>query len=225
MPPLPTGTLGNPWIITTNPGMVDVFVGHLTNDAPNTMGVITGFVFGDPIVGVFNDPSQTFTFARSTPPNPGFSQMYIGTLSIVSTDTSYPQKGTTTTTTNYQLQGNFFQAPSDEYGWIATISVAVSVYKSELSDLKLKRESKDHKDLKLENKENKDRTPEYLPGTVDPYLQPADLSTVLDRMMLRLDAIEQQLATGRSFIAPTDRPGVGQQALDAPSSADDKKNT
>ena len=83
------------------------------------------------------------------------------------------------------------------------------------------KDTKDHKDAK-EHKDSKDKEGHLekahpdLSGKTEASHRAADLSATVDQLMQRLTAVEQQLATGQSFIVQDERPPVGLQAIEEP---------
>ena len=195
--PLPSGS----WNINANGT-----VGILTV-APDGMGGFNGTVFGQPLVGFFDETAQTFRFLRVTSPDLSTFQVYTGVLFRFSTAPN---------TITFTLAGTFEVFPSTGavsfFSWIARMAQKLKE--------KEKEASKDNKDSK-DNKENlKDKEFDKVllkekELEASPMSFP-DVGTSLDQLMQRVNTLEQQLATGQSFIKPEERPPVGGQALQQP---------
>jgi hypothetical protein len=221
--PLPIGT----WNINA-----DGFTGSLIVGSDGSGG-FNGTVFGDPIVGYFDETSQTFTFMRLSGGGLTQVQTYHGNLfKVVQTQNV---GGTITQTTTFTLTGDFQTFPAtgtvNVFAWFAQIVQQVKEKEGSKDNKdnpdKMHKDAKDVADHKNPKEGAVDKIrmlPELLPSAQTGMAQTADVSTMVNHLMLRLSAIEQQLASGRSFIAAAERPPVGQQALDTPSHPDDTAN-
>jgi hypothetical protein len=213
---LPIATTNKDWFLYANNQD-----GTLHINQPDSNGIYNGTVtfsgVTNNIIGSFYDVSQVFTFIRL--PNGGTvaSQGYSGVLGSMPPFT-VPNGPNIETHTIYTLTGQFLDPniPDQWFIWQASYDVVQTTPKlkevEKYSDVPPKI-AKDINDAHI--------VPQYIPS----YLQVTDLNTVISQLMLRLSTIEQRLATGRSFVAPAERPAVGQQAVDAPPRTDDATNT
>jgi hypothetical protein len=221
--PLPVGT----WNITANGSTGTLAIGS------DGAGGFNGTVFGQSLVGFFDETNQAFTFMRIESANLSSFQTYSGTLfKVVQTQNV---GGTITQTTIYTLAGNFeaFPAtgPISVFSWLAQMSQVVKEKEGSKDNKdnpdKIAKDSKDIPDRKniKDNKGEKEHPPELIAAGQSGPFSAADLGTTVNQIMLRLSAVEQQMAVGQSFISPTERPAVGQQALDESRSEGTTKNT
>jgi hypothetical protein len=193
----------------------------------------TGTAFGNPIVGFFDETSQAFrflvTYAATSPPT---FQSYTGTLFTV-VSTAKDSHGNTIQTTTNALAGLFEHFHDSASGpiatglftWLATMSSSVKTKEAKEKEAsKDTKDIKDHKDAK-EGKEIKEKegvvekpvvkAVETMGG--EPRVMHAvDLDATVSQLMQRLNAVEQQLAVGQSFIAQEERPAVGLHAIEEP---------
>lgn len=204
--PLPVGT----WNINANGTTGTLIVGSTTT------GTFNGTVFGQPLAGFFDETEQEFSFIRVTHADVSTFEVYHGTLFSFSPSTS---------TLVYTLAGTFRTYPAAgataPLSWSAQMSQKLK--EKEGKDGKDKEQSKDNKDFKDRKdakeggkeveKHPKDKELEALPAA-----QP-DQAMMLDQLATRLSALEQQVAVGQSFIAPSERPVVGAQGTSTKSSS------
>lgn len=199
------------WNITTD----GLGQGTLTINSVDATGNVAGSTTvpgTGAIVGFFDASSQTINLSNVTNPALTF-YVFSGTLIQVSS-TSKSQ-----TITDSILAGTYEAYPpgapvagAQETGrWTASLSQKV---KEKDKEEKEKEVSKDTKDLK----DHKDITPDKLPLEKHPPELPqssaaGDPACVLQALTLRVDALEQRLATGQAFISAEERPQVGDQAL------------
>jgi hypothetical protein len=196
---LPVGS----WSINTD----GLGAGTLTIASVDTSGNVSGSTTvpaSGSIVGFFDAGSQTVNLSNVTNP----AQEFIVFSAALFQVTSGSAK--THTTTESVLAGMYEAYPPGSAAstgrWVASLSQKV---KEKDKEEKEKEQSKDTKDIKdrKDNKEGKERFPEITPPL------PGDPAAVLQQHAIRLDAIEQRLATGQPFIGAEERPEVGDQAL------------
>jgi hypothetical protein len=207
--PLPLGTY------TIN---ADGTIGTLVIGSTST-GTFNGTVFGQPISGFFDETEQEFSFIRVMSADLSTFQVFHGTLFSFSP---------TISTLIQTLAGEFLTYPltgqATPFTWSAQLSQKLK--EKEGKDGKDKEQSKDNKDSKdrKDNKEN-GKEKEFLKDggkelEFPQAVQSFDLESVIGQLSIRLSALEQQIAVGNSFIAPSERPHVGTKASD-----DDSKST
>jgi len=205
--PLPVGT----WVMNANGTVGSLLVGSTST------GTINGNANGQPISGFFDETEQEFSFMRVTSADVSTFEVYHGTLFEFS-----PNAGTQVHT----LAGTFRAYPSagasSPLPWSAQLSVKLK--EKEGKDGKDKEASKDSKDIK-DRKDNKEFAKEKDPGKEvskekevfkeldsPPLTTPSDLA--VEQLAMRVNALEQQVAVGRTFIAPEERPAVGTRSDD-----------
>jgi hypothetical protein len=185
----------------------------------------SGTLFGDPITGFFDETSQCFRFMLSGPGSPPHVQIYAGTL--FTTVTTSEVAGATYQTTTYTLGGSFddFLATgtlvANAYTWLATMSTAPvktkeAKEKEVTKDTKDVKDGKPAKDIKDSKGDIKEKVHPDTPATTGQLSAPE--GALLDHLMQRLSAVEQQIGTGQSFISTDERPPVGLRAIEEPRS-------
>ena len=179
--PLPVGT----WNISAN-GQV----GTLVTASLGGTG-INGTLRGQPFMGFFDEAAQELRLMRVTGAHVATFEVYLGTLFSFS-----PATGTLVNT----LAGTFMAFPSvgaaHVLGWSAQMHLNTK-------DIKDTKDTKDFKDK--DAKDNKDNI------EIFPTRGLTDTLPVIAQLAMRMSAVEQLLAVGRSFIAPAERPAVGAQ--------------
>ena len=187
--PLPVGT----WNISAN-GQV----GTLVTASLGLTG-INGTLHGQPFMGFFDEAAQEVRLMRVTSADVATFEVYRGTLFLFS-----PATGTLVNT----LAGTFMAFPSvgaaHVLGWSAQMHVNTKNIK-DTGDTKFEKDQKDFKDIKEFEFPAKGST-ETLPAK-----GPTDTLPIIAQLAMRMNAVEQLLAVGRSFIAPAERPAVGVQ--------------
>jgi len=199
--PLPLGS----WNINANGSL-----GTLTV-TPDGMGGINGSVFGQPMVGFFDETARTVRFLRVMSPNLSTFQVYTGALF---------QFSTAPNTVTFTLAGNFEQFPPsgsvNSFSWFAQMAQKLKEKEKEAGkDNKDNKDSKDRKDNNDKDKEDKEfgkDGPKEQLDLVSP-MSLLDVGTPLGQLIQRVNTLEQRLATGQAFIKPEERPPVGEQAL------------
>jgi hypothetical protein len=193
--PLPVGS----WGITTD----GLGAGTLTIVSVDSGGDVLGTITipgSGAIVGFFDAGSQTVNLSNVTNPAQTF-YVFSGALFQVTSGTAK-----THTTTDFILAGTYEEYPPGAAvstgRWVASLSQKVKEKDKE------EKEVKEHKD---KEKEKEALIEKVHPDT--PASFPAgDVASLMQQFALRLDAIEQRLATGQAFIGAEERPEVGQQA-------------
>jgi hypothetical protein len=208
--PLPIGT----YTINAN-GIIDTLVIGFT-----ATGSFNGTVFGQPIQGIFDETEQEFSFIQVTSPDLSTFRIYYGTFFSFSP---------TSSTLIQTLAGEFLSYPSTggpatPFTWSAQLSQKLK--EKEGKDIKDKEQSKDVKDIKdrkenLKEKDGKDKdVHKELEIPFSQAGQSFDQGAIIEQLLTRLSALEQQIAVGQSFISPSERPHVGTKA-----SNEDSKST
>lgn len=183
--------------------------GTLTIDSVDSSGNVSGSITGPAspasgaIVGFFNAGAQTVSLSNVTDATQPFIVFSANLFQVVSGSTK------THTTTDSVLAGNYEEYPPGGTvatgRWVASMSQKVKEKDKEEKEKELSKEAKDSKDTK-EHIHDK-LPPENLPQVAgDPTPQMQQLAT-------RLNAIEQRLASGQSFIGAEERPPVGDQTI------------
>ena len=188
--PLPVGT----WNISAN-GQVGTLV-----TASLELTGINGTLRGQPFMGFFDEAAQELRLMRVTSADVATFEVYRGTLFLFS-----PATGTLVNT----LAGTFMAFPSvgaaHVLGWSAQMHVNTKNIK-DTGDTKFEKDQKDFKDIKeLDTLTAKGST------ETPPTKGLTDTLPVIAQLAMRMNAVEQLLAVGRSFIAPAERPAVGVQ--------------
>src|SRR5262245_59315395 len=166
--PLPSGS----WNINASGT-----VGTLTV-APDGMGGFNGTVFGQPLVGFFDETARTFRFLRVMSPDLSTFQVYTGVLF---------QCSTAPNTITFTLAGTFEVFPStgavSYFSWLANMA-----QKLKEKDKEASKDNKDSKDNKEHLKE-KEFGKELLKPEKDleaPPLSFPDVGTSLGQLMQRV---------------------------------------
>jgi hypothetical protein len=197
--PLPLGT----YTIDANGSIGQLVIGS------SAAGTFNGVVLGQPCTGFFDEAEQEFHFIRVTSPDLSKFEVYQGTLFSFSPNVS---------TMIQTLAGEFRVYPTNgpvtPFLWSAQLSQKLK--EKEGKDGKDKEQSKDNKDGK-DNKDRKDnkeglKEKEHIKDLELSQGQSEDLPSTLGQLMTRLAALEQQIAVGRSFVSPAERPDVGAKA-------------
>lgn len=196
---LPVGA----WSITTD----TLGSGTLTISTVDASGNVTGSTTipssGD-VFGFFDAGAQTVNLSNVTDPANTFI-VFSATLFQVTSGSSK-----TSTTTDSVLAGTYESYPPGTAAstgrWVASLSQKVKE-----KDKDKEKEVKEGKEV-VKEKEGKEGAPDKLPET-----GPASASTTptasLQQLELRIEAIEQRLATGQAFIGAEERPAVGNQTV------------
>ena len=203
--PLPTGS----WNITAD----GLGSGVLTVDSVDASGNVSGSITipaSGTVVGCFDSTSQTIHLSNVTSVTTEF-YVFTGALFQVTSGSSKNQ-----ITTDSVLAGTYETYPPGVAAvtagrWVAAIDQKV---KEKDKEEKEKEQSKDLKDIKERKEIHPDKLPpDKIPPEVLPAAAPGDMGALLQQLTMRLDAIEQRLATGQSFIGAEERPAVGDQTL------------
>jgi hypothetical protein len=203
--PLPVGS----WNISTDtlgPGTLTLASVDATG---NVAGSITTGQISGAIVGFFDATSQTANLSNVANPAQTFV-VFSAPLFQVSSSSK------TQTTTDSILAGTYEVYPPPGVAastgrWVAALNQKVKEKDKEEKEKEVSKDSKDIKDHK-ESTHDKIQTEKQLPDL--PQVSTAgDVAGTLQTLTLRLDALEQRLATGQAFIAAEERPEVGDQAL------------
>jgi hypothetical protein len=192
--PLPVGT----YTINANGTKGTLVIGSTST------GSVNGTVFGQPISGFFDETEQEFHFLRVTSSELATFQVYQGTLFSFSP---------TASTNIFTLAGEFLSFP-------ATGPAAPSTWLAQLSQKLKEKDGKDggkDKEHAKEVKDAKDHVKELAKEGHKELEHPqgvplSDLHSLVALLSTRLDALEQQIAVGRSFIGASERPAVGTKA-------------
>jgi len=205
--PLPLGT----WIITSGgaPGSMTV--------AADGMGGFNGTVFGQPLVGFFEEATRTFTFMQVKKPDVSAFDIYKGTLFQFS-----PSIGTVIFTLAGEGESDPAAGSPSRFSWFAQQSQKLKEKEKEAN--KENKDGKDTKDRKenKENKESKDLDDKFSLKERGkeleqlPNLAATDVQSMMGMLTQRVSDLEQRMATGQAFITPAERPSVGDQALYVP---------
>lgn len=204
---LPVGT----WTITTD----TLGEGSLTITSVDASGNVTGAITvpgNAAVIGSFDAGSQTVNLANVADPTQPFF-VFSADLFAVSSGSAK-----THTTVDSILAGNYEAyppgAPASTGRWVASITEKVKEKDKE------EKETKEHKDKEKEKeglKEIKEKEGLLEKTHLDlPQVSTPGDTALLTQFAMRLDAIEQRLASGRTFISPQDRPTVGDQAREDP---------
>jgi hypothetical protein len=197
--PLPLGT----YTINANGATGTLVIGSASG------GTFNGTVFGQPLTGFFVEAEQRFNFMRVTSAELSTFEVYEGTLFSFSP---------TVSTLVQVLAGEFraFPTPGAVTPFLWSAQLSQKLKEKEGKDGKDKEVDKDSKDFKDHHKENfkdKEFGKEKEHGGKELELAQgggvSDMRSALDQLAARLSAVEQQIAVGRSFIAPSERPAVG----------------
>jgi len=193
--PIPPGS----WDITAS-GLVGVLT-----FAANT-GPVSGTIFGDSFVGFFDETSQTLTLLRNpqVKAEGGFTGVFVTPFTVYQ-GSLFPEFTPLGGGAMSILSGVFYSnagngAPAYST-WFAQNPAPVKVGK----EGKDGKEHKDHKDGK-DGKEFKDH-PEKLPPEFSVS------ASFLSDLPLMSGSMETGSATGQSFIEASERPAVGEAAL------------
>ena len=193
------------WSITTD----TLGAGTLAISSVDASGNVAGSITipsSGPVVGFFDAGSQTINLSNVTDPAQKFFVFSAALFQV----TSGSHK--THTTTESILAGTYEEyppsSPASTGRWVASLSQKV---KEKDKEEKEKEQSKDAKDIK-DHKDLKEGALEKHPPEVQPFAA-GDPAATLQQLTLRVDAIEQRLATGQAFIGAEERPEVGDQAL------------
>lgn len=209
---LPVGS----WNISTD----GLGAGTLAIGSVDASGNVAGSITipsAGPIVGFFDATSQTVNLSNVTDP----AQLFYVFSGALFQATSGSLK--TQTTTDSVLAGTYEAYPAGAAAaatgrWTASLNQKVKEKDKEEKEKEQAKDSKDQKDIK-DRKEIKEGTKEIKEAAIEklPELSQsavvADPSSFLQQLTLRVDAIEQRLATGQAFIPVAERPDVGGQAL------------
>jgi hypothetical protein len=201
---LPVGT----WSITTD----TLGTGTLTVSSVDASGNVTGSITipssGD-VVGFFDAGAQTVNLSNVTDPTKAFIVFSAALFQVTSGSAK------TNTTTDSVLAGTYESYPpgtaTSTGRWVASLSQKVKEKDKEEKEKEAVKDTKDAKD-KREHKETKEAVKERLPDLPQSMLG-ADPSGQLQDLALRVEAIEQRLATGQAFIGAEERPEVGNQVV------------
>ena len=190
--PIPPGS----WDITAN-GLVGVLT-----FAANT-GPVSGTIFGDPFVGFFDETSQNLNLLRNpqVKSEGGFTGVFVTPFTVYQGSLFpefTPPGGVPTSILSGVFYSNAGNSPAAYSTWYAQNPAPVKVGKEG-------KDGKEHKDGK-EGKEIKDH-PEKLP----PEFSVSAPFSSDPSLMAR--SIETGSATGQSFIEASERPPVGEAAL------------
>ena len=190
--PLPHGT----WDIVAG-GQVGVLTFN------SFTGALTGTIFGDQLVGFFDEASQSISFLRSPQvvTQGGFSGVVATPFTVYQGSLFQFTSGTTA----FSVLSGVFSANSGAN----TAPSYITWYAQNPSPVKISKEGKDGKDSKdhkdKEQKDHKDKEPPdklpeihgMMPFSIDPPLGTQSVGP----------------APGRSFISAEERPSVGEWAL------------
>jgi len=199
---LPTGS----WNITAD----GLGSGVLTIDNVDTSGNVSGSITipgSGAVVGCFDSTSQTIHLSNVTNVATEF-YVFTGALFQVTSGSTKNQ-----ITTDSVLAGTYETYPPGVAAvtagrWVAAMDQKVKEKDKEEKEKELTKDIKDHKDVAPDK-----LPPDKAPPEVLPTAAPGDMGTLLQQLTMRLDAIEQRLATGQSFIGAEERPAVGDQTL------------
>src|ERR1700733_7657266 len=211
--PLPVGT----WTINADGSPGSLAVGGLTPDGSGNSFFTGTTTFGsnpaDNITGFWDETGQEIAFLRLVNPSYPIFQVYAGKLF------SFKKLDPRDTVTTFTLAGDvrdysltntsppIIPAPGL---WCAQIVVTVNKAGKDGKD----KEGKDGKDGKEAGKDKEGHVDKIPIKDKDAPLEQAPLNprgsiSLADQLALRVSALEQQIAIGRSFIAPDERPAVG----------------
>ncbi len=201
--PLPVGA----WSITTD----TLGEGTLTISSVDASGNVTGSITipsSGAVVGFFDAGAQTVSLSNVTNPAQRFT-VFSGALFQVTSGSSKTQ-----TTTDSVLAGTYEVFPprtadTSTGRWVASLDQKIKEKDKEEKEKEQSKDTKDTKDTK-DHKEAKDKEHHLDQLPVAPGGDPA---TQLQQLALRVDAIEERLATGQPFIGTEERPEVGSQVL------------
>jgi hypothetical protein len=197
--PLPLGS----YTINANGTIGQLVIGS------SATGSFNGTVFGQPFTGFFDEAEQEFRFMRVMSADLSTFEVYRGTLFSF-----MPNISTLVETLAGEFRAFPSSGPATPTYWSAQLTQKVKEKEGkdgkDKEQSKDSKDSKDHKDHIKENFKDKEHGGKEL--ELPPGVRPADLQTTLEQLATRLGAVEQQLAVGRSFIAPSERPAVGTKA-------------
>lgn len=201
---LPVGT----WSITTD----TLGAGTLSISSVDASGNVAGSTTipsSGAVTGFFDAGAQAVSLSNVTDPAKAFIVFSAALFQVTSGSSK------TSTTTDSVLAGTYESYPPGTAAstgrWVASLSQKVKEKDKEEKEKEQSKDTKDHKDLK-DRKEGKEGLKERLPELPQP-LAPGDPAALLQQLELRIDAIEQRLATGQAFIGAEERPDVGNQAV------------
>jgi hypothetical protein len=229
--PLPTGTWninadgnqGGPQAVPPTAGLV---IGTL--GAPDSSGNVffqgsltvttPGGASTQQITGFWDEAGQEISFlallSGSPYPYPAFADFRGKLYSFP------PQTVGTQDVTTYTLAGveRLYSMTDNAVAWNTLISGRPGLWCAQESkegkdgkDKEVSKDDKDLKDRKEGGKDIKDKEPADVkdpPREMSP-LNPMGSTLMADQLALRVSALEQQMAIGRSFIAPEERPAIG----------------
>ena len=195
--PLPVGT----YTINANGTIGTLVIGSAT-------GSFNGTVFGQPFTGFFNEAEQKLSFLRVTSTDLSTFQVYEGTLFAFS-----PLANTAIQTLAGEFRVYPTTGPVSPFQWSAQLSQKLKEGKDTKDggkDKEVNKDIKDHKDHTKENFKDKEHGGKEL--EVFQGFGASGSQSDLEQFAMRLSAVEQQLAVGQTFIAPSERPAVGTKA-------------
>jgi hypothetical protein len=195
---LPVGS----WNISTD----GLGSGTLSIDSVDSSGNVSGSITvpaGGAIVGYFDAGAQTVSLSNVTNPTQAFIVFSANLFQVVSGSAK------THTTGDYVLAGAYESyppgSPVSTGRWVASVSQKIKEKDKEEKEKEQSKEAKDSKDAK-----------EHVHDKVHPDVLPqvaANPATQVQQLAARLNAVEQRLATGQSFIGAQERPSVGDQTI------------
>jgi hypothetical protein len=162
-----------------------------------------------PIVGFFDATAQSANLATVTDPTTEFYVFSAPVFQVPSGSTK------TSTTTESVLAGTYAVFPPGVAAaasgrWVASLNQKV---KEKDKEEKEKEAIKDQKDVKDHKEKEVVKEIEKVHPDILPLPTAQDVGATLQHFALRLDAIEQRLGTGQSFIGGEERPDVGGGAM------------
>jgi hypothetical protein len=167
------------------------------------------------VVGFFDAGAQTVNLSNLTDP----AQEFIVFSAALFQVTSGSPK--TNTTTDSVLAGTYESYPpgtaTSTGRWVASLSQKVKEKDKEEKEKEQSKDAKDikdRKDIKERAKEIKEQSLEKVPPEAAAAFAAGDPVAQLQELNMRVDALEQILATGQAFIGAEERPDVGNQALE-----------
>jgi hypothetical protein len=202
---LPTGS----WTVTADgldPGTLTI----TSVDASGNLAGVLAIPNSEAVVGFFDATAQTVTLSNVA--NPA-NEFYVFSAALFQvTDGS----SKTQTTTLSVLAGTYESYPpgiaATTGRWVASLSQKVKEKDKEEKEKEQAKDTKDVKDRK-DTKEKEAALEKPHPDLFPQFPTGADPTAVLQQLTLRLDAIEQRLASGQAFIRAEERPEVGSQVL------------
>jgi hypothetical protein len=203
--PLPVGA----WRITTD----TLGEGTLTISSADASGNVTGSITipsSRAVVGFFDAGAQTVNLSDVTEPTETFT-VFSAALFQVTSGSSKTQ-----TTTDSVLAGTYevfppHAAAASTGRWVASLNQKIKEKDKEEKEKEHSKDTKDQKDTK-DHKEAKDKE-HHLDQLPVAHAAAGDPASQLQQLALRVDAIEERLATGQPFIGTEERPEVGNQVL------------